>query len=482
TSVAHYLIDPEMKHDLTFVAAKYLDYSVIEQETTTPKAKPKVLSREDAAIRFGEIADISLQLYTVLSEAIKQQGLEPLLTNIEMPLVRVLADMEWNGVRIDVKELARLESDFTTRLNEMQSKIYELAGGSFNISSPMQVGEVLFERMKIDSNAKRTKKGGYSTTEEILEKLRPANPIVDLILKYRALKKLLTTYVSALPAMVNPNTGKIHTSFNQTVTATGRISSTNPNLQNIPIRSDDGREIRRAFIADPGDLIMSADYSQIELRLMAVMSGDKDMIDAFLSGEDIHRATAAKIYHETLEDVTETQRRNAKTANFGIIYGISAFGLSERLGISRAEAKELIDGYFRTYPGIREFMNSSIEQARENGYVSTVKGRKRMLPDINSRSSVVRGYAERNAINAPIQGSAADIIKLAMVEIDRHINEAGLKSKMILQVHDELVFNVKPEELPELQKIVATDMEGAFSAAVPLTVSSGTGTNWLEAH
>ena len=482
TSVAHYLIDPEMKHDLTFVAAKYLDYSVIEQETTTPKAKPKVLSREDAAIRFGEIADISLQLYSVLSEAIKLQGLEPLLTNIEMPLVRVLADMEWNGVRIDVKELARLESDFTTRLNEMQSKIYELAGGSFNISSPMQVGEVLFERMKIDSNAKRTKKGGYSTTEEILEKLRPANPIVDLILKYRALKKLLTTYVSALPAMVNPNTGKIHTSFNQTVTATGRISSTNPNLQNIPIRSDDGREIRRAFIADPGDLIMSADYSQIELRLMAVMSGDKDMIDAFLSGEDIHRATAAKIYHETLEDVTETQRRNAKTANFGIIYGISAFGLSERLGISRAEAKELIDGYFRTYPGIREFMNSSIEQARENGYVSTVKGRKRMLPDINSRSSVVRGYAERNAINAPIQGSAADIIKLAMVEIDRHINEAGLKSKMILQVHDELVFNVKPEELPELQKIVATDMEGAFSAAVPLTVSSGTGTNWLEAH
>ncbi|MDE6049634.1 MAG: DNA polymerase I [Paramuribaculum sp.] len=482
TSVAHYLIDPEMKHELSFVASKYLDYALIEPETATPKSKAAPLSREDAAIRFGEIADITLRLYPILAKVISEQNLEPLLTSIEMPLVRVLADMEWTGVRIDVRELAELERRFTARLNEMESKIFELAGGSFNISSPMQVGEVLFERMKIDSNAKRTKKGGYSTTEEILEKLRPANPIVDLILQHRALKKLLTTYVKALPAMVNPATGKIHTSFNQTVTATGRISSTNPNLQNIPIRSDDGREIRRAFVADPGDLLMSADYSQIELRLMAVMSGDKDMIDAFLSGEDIHRATAAKIYHESLQDVTDTQRRNAKTANFGIIYGISAFGLSERLGIPRAEAKTLIDGYFRTYPGVKEYMNRSVEQAKQQGYVTTVKGRKRMLPDINSRSSVVRGYAERNAINAPLQGSAADIIKLAMVEIDRHIAEAGLESRMILQVHDELVFNVKPDELPELQKIVIKDMEGAFSAAVPLTVSSGTGTNWLEAH
>ncbi len=485
TSVAHYLIDPEMKHELAYVSRKYLNYSIIEPEPAPPGRPPKNqpgMSREEAATKFGEQADITLRLYDELTHIIKEQDLEPLLTSIEMPLVRVLAEMEWNGVRIDVMELSRLDKQFTERLRDMEQKIFQLAGGPFNISSPMQVGEVLFDRLKIDTNAKRTKKGGYSTTEEILEKLRAANPIVDLILQYRALKKLLTTYVKALPAMVNPVTGKIHTSFNQTVTATGRISSTNPNLQNIPIRSDDGREIRCAFIPEPGDLLLSADYSQIELRLMAVLSHDKDMIDAFLSGEDIHRATAAKVYHEAIEDVTDTQRRNAKTANFGIIYGISAFGLSERLGIPRAEAKMLIDGYFRTYPGVKEYMNSSIEYAREHGFVATLKGRKRFLPDINSRSAVVRGYAERNAINAPLQGSAADIIKLAMVEIDRHMTEAGLQSKMILQVHDELVFNVKPEELPKLQEIVVRDMEGAFSAVVPLTVSSGTGMNWLEAH
>ncbi len=485
TSVAHYLIDPEMKHELAYVSRKYLNYSIIEPEPAPPGRPPKNqpgMSREEAATKFGEQADITLRLYDELTHIIKEQDLEPLLTSIEMPLVRVLAEMEWNGVRIDVMELSRLDKQFTERLRDMEQKIFQLAGGPFNISSPMQVGEVLFDRLKIDTNAKRTKKGGYSTTEEILEKLRAANPIVDLILQYRALKKLLTTYVKALPAMVNPVTGKIHTSFNQTVTATGRISSTNPNLQNIPIRSDDGREIRRAFIPEPGDLLLSADYSQIELRLMAVLSHDKDMIDAFLSGEDIHRATAAKVYHEAIEDVTDTQRRNAKTANFGIIYGISAFGLSERLGIPRAEAKMLIDGYFRTYPGVKEYMNSSIEYAREHGFVATLKGRKRFLPDINSRSAVVGGYAERNAINAPLQGSAADIIKLAMVEIDRHMTEAGLQSKMILQVHDELVFNVKPEELPKLQEIVVRDMEGAFSAVVPLTVSSGTGMNWLEAH
>lgn len=485
TSVAHYIIDPEMKHELSYVSRKYLNYSIMEPEPVPTGRPPKNqpgMSREEAAAKFGEQADITLRLYSELTAIIKEQDLELLLTSIEMPLVRVLAEMEWTGVRIDVMELSRLDKQFTKRLREMEQKIFELAGGPFNISSPMQVGEVLFDRLKIDTNAKRTKKGGYSTTEEILEKLRAANPIVDLILQYRALKKLLTTYVKALPAMVNPATGKIHTSFNQTVTATGRISSTNPNLQNIPIRSDDGREIRRAFIPEPGDLLLSADHSQIELRLMAVLSRDKDMIDAFLSGADIHSATAAKIYHEAIEDVTDTQRRNAKTANFGIIYGISAFGLSERLGIPRAEAKMLIDGYFHTYPGVKEYMNRSIEYAREHGFVATLKGRKRFLPDINSRSAVVRGYAERNAINAPLQGSAADIIKLAMVEIDRHIAEAGLKSRMILQVHDELVFNVKPEELPKLQEIVVRDMEGAFSAAVPLTVSSGTGRNWLEAH
>lgn len=486
TSVAHYLLDPEMKHTMPYIAGKYLGYSPVDMDADgsarTARSKQRALTREELTEKYCELADLTLRLYGALAPKVEEDGLKPLMDTIELPLVRVLADMEWTGVRIDVRELARLSERFTARLREMERKIFDIAGGEFNLSSPMQVGEVLFGRLQIDKDAKRTKKGGYSTTEEILEKLRPANPIVDLILQHRALKKLLTTYINALPALVNPSTGKIHTSYNQTVTATGRISSTNPNLQNIPIRSDDGREIRRAFIAEPGDLILSADYSQIELRLMADMSGDPDMIEAFLSGADIHRATAAKIYHESLEDVTDTQRRNAKTANFGIIYGISAFGLSERLGIPRAEAKMLIDGYFRTYPGVKAYMERSIEQARDKGYVTTIMGRKRILPDIHSRSAVVRGYAERNAINAPLQGSAADIIKLAMVEIDRHIRQAGLRSRMIMQVHDELVFNVKPEELPRLQEIIVRDMEGAFSSRVPLTVASGTGTNWLEAH
>ncbi|MDE5920118.1 MAG: DNA polymerase I, partial [Paramuribaculum sp.] len=333
-----------------------------------------------------------------------------------------------------------------------------------------QVGRILFEKLQIDNNGKRTKKGGYSSTEEILEKLRPTHKIVDLILRHRSLRKLLTTYVNALPGMVNSATGKIHTSYNQTVTATGRISSANPNLQNIPIRSDDGREIRSAFVADPGNIIMSADYSQIELRLIADLSGDPDMIEAFGSGEDIHRATAAKIYHVSLPDVSETQRRNAKTANFGIIYGISAFGLSERLGIPRAEARELIEGYFATYPRIRAYMEENVADARRNGYVSTVMGRKRFLPEINSRNATVRNYAERNAVNAPIQGSAADIIKRAMVDIYRAIGEAGLKSRMIIQVHDELVFNVIPDELPRLQEIVCRLMDKDYVGGVRLGV------------
>ncbi len=364
----------------------------------------------------------------------------------------------------------------------MEQEIYNLAGRSFNISSPAQVGEVLFDHLQLMEGAKRTKKGSYSTTEEILEKLRPVHPIVDLILRYRALRKLLTTYVNALPALVNPTTGKIHTSYNQTVTATGRISSTNPNLQNIPIRSDDGREIRRAFIPEPGHLIMSADYSQIELRLIADLSGDQAMIEAFHSGADIHRATAAKIYHERLEDVTDTQRRNAKTANFGISYGISAFGLSERLGIPRSEAKMLIDGYFASYPKVAEYLESNRAMAREKGYVTTIMGRKRMIPEINSRSAVVRGYAERNAINAPVQGSAADIIKAAMVAIARAISAEGLGSRMIMQVHDELVFDVVPEELPRLQELVTSLMENAYNGHVRLDVASGVGENWLQAH
>lgn len=479
TSVAHYLIDPEMKHTLDFVASKYLGYSMI-QEAKGRGAKPMTQSeRREAAC---EAADVSLRLRPILSSKLKEMDLEDLYRDIELPLIEVLGVMEYTGVRVDTNELIRLNKNFSERLDQMEKEIHDLAGEPFNISSPAQVGMILFDKLEIDSSAKKTKKGTYSTTEEILEKLRPKHPIVDLILRYRALKKLLTTYVSALPALVNPRTGKIHTLYNQTGTATGRISSANPNLQNIPIRSEDGKEIRRAFIADRDNILMSADYSQIELRLIADISGDPGMIEAFREGADIHRATAAKIYHEKPEDVTDTQRRNAKTANFGIAYGISAFGLSERLGIPRAEAKMLIDGYFRSYPAIRAYMENTIESARENGYVKTIMGRKRFLPDINSRSGVVRSYAERNAINAPIQGSAADIIKKAMVDIFRHIGERGMKSRMIMQVHDELVFNVVPSELPELERIVVTDMVNAYHGKVNMEVAAGTGRNWLEAH
>ncbi len=469
TSVAHYLLDPEMKHTLEAVAARYLDYQFL-------------LDDAPASDRLCEAAAVTLRLFAKLDLLVHEQELQPLLDDIELPLTAVLADMEWTGVRIDSTDLARLSAEFTSRLEDMEQEIYNLAGRSFNISSPAQVGEVLFDHLQLMEGAKRTKKGSYSTTEEILEKLRPVHPIVDLILRYRALRKLLTTYVNALPALVNPTTGKIHTSYNQTVTATGRISSTNPNLQNIPIRSDDGREIRRAFIPEPGHLIMSADYSQIELRLIADLSGDQAMIEAFHSGADIHRATAAKIYHERLEDVTDTQRRNAKTANFGISYGISAFGLSERLGIPRSEAKMLIDGYFASYPKVAEYLESNRAMAREKGYVTTIMGRKRMIPEINSRSAVVRGYAERNAINAPVQGSAADIIKAAMVAIARAISAEGLGSRMIMQVHDELVFDVVPEELPRLQELVTSLMENAYNGHVRLDVASGVGENWLQAH
>lgn len=484
TSVAHYLLDPEKKHTLTYVAGSYLDYTTLDanDETARSQRKLKPPTEAEAIERTQEFADISRRLYARLNECIRRQSMTKLLDEIELPLTAVLAEMEWTGVRIDSNELAKLAAEFTARLNALEGEIFNLAGMQFNIASPMQVGEVLFDRLELMPGAKRTKKGSYSTTEEILEKLRPLHPIVDLILRYRALRKLLTTYVLALPELVNPATGKIHTSYNQTVTATGRISSTNPNLQNIPIRSDDGREIRRAFIPDAGNLIMSADYSQIELRLIADLSGDPTMIEAFHSGVDVHRATAAKIYHESLDNVTDTQRRNAKTANFGISYGISAFGLSERLGIPRAEAKMLIDGYFATYPKVRDYLENTKEFARQNGYVTTIMGRKRMIPEIQSRSAVVRGYAERNAINAPVQGSAADIIKVAMVNIAREIQRGGFKSRMIMQVHDELVFDVVPDELARLQELVVRLMEGAYDGQVRLEVASGVGENWLEAH
>ncbi|MCM1519226.1 MAG: DNA polymerase I [Lachnoclostridium sp.] len=473
TSVAHYVIDPEMKHELPQVTLKYLELE-IPQAMSAPMTEP--------CLR----ADLALRLMEPLAWEVEQRGMTPLMLDIEFPLIGVLASMEWTGVRIDTEVLADLADGLRERLAGYEDEIYSLAGRRFNIASPSQVGIVLFEELKIDAEtgtkAKRTSRGSYSTTEQILEQYEAKVPIVSLILKYRRLKKLLTTYLEALPAMVNPVTGRIHTSYNQTVTATGRISSNNPNLQNIPIRTDDGREIRRGFIPDDGDLMMSADYSQIELRLIADLSGDKDMIDAFNSGADIHRVTAAKIYHEPLEEITDDQRRHAKTANFGIIYGISAFGLAQRLGISRTEAKHLIDGYFATYPRIKEYLNEAVENARRDGFVTTRMGRRRYLPEINSRNATVRSYAERNAVNAPIQGTAADIIKLAMIMIHRDMTDRGMASRMIMQVHDELIFNVVPSELPELQKIVESRMMGAYSGAVPLEVSMGVAPNWLEAH
>lgn len=483
TSVAHYLLKPEMRHNIETVAFDLLGYQTMCYAMTEPERR-----KEYSAVtlmsdrRVAETAYISLRLMPELNAALEQTGQTKLLHEIELPFIPVLAAMETEGVRVDVEELSKLSLSMTARLEALEAQAYELAGEQFNISSPSQVGEILFGKMQIDPKAKKTKRGAWSTTEEILEKYRHTVPIVDVILKVRALKKLLGTYIDALPKLINPVTGKIHTTYNQIVTATGRISSTNPNLQNIPVRTDDGRDIRRAFIPDRGCVMLAADYSQIELRLMADFSGDKEMLHAFASGEDIHRSTAAKIYHLPIEEVTPDMRRKAKTANFGIIYGISAFGLSERLEIPRSEAKMLIDGYLTTYPGVAEYMNNAILSAREQGYVTTIKGRKRYLPDIASRNATVRGYAERNAINAPLQGSAADIIKIAMIAIDREIRARRLRSRMIMQVHDELVFNVYPDELAELQAMVIKEMSGAYSGRVPLEVGAGVGANWLEAH
>jgi len=483
TSVAHYLIQSEMKHSLPSLAFKYLGYMMGNNEEESPIYKPGVAIDElSVANVMCEIADVTLRISEKFKNILAEKNLTNLMVEIELPFVKVLAGMEIEGVRIDVGELGKLSQQLTMRMLRMEQEVYQLAGGEFNISSPMQVGEVLFERLKIDPKAKRTKRGAYSTTEEILEKYRQSHSIVDLILKIRGLRKLLSTYINALPELINPATGKIHTSYNQTITATGRISSANPNLQNIPIRTDDGREIRRAFVSDENCVLYSADYSQIELRLIADMSGDESMIDAFKMGADIHRATAAKIYNVPIDEVTDEQRRYAKTANFGIIYGISAFGLSERLAISRSEAKKLINGYYETYPQLRQYMDDSIERVRKEGYVSTIKGRRRYLPDINSRNAVVRGYAERNAVNAPIQGSAADIIKIAMININRDFAKKGLRSKMIMQVHDELVFNVIQDELEVVDAIVKREMENAYHGRVALTVSAGVGRNWLEAH
>ena len=457
------------------------------EELIGPKGKNQLSMRnvpvEQIAEYAAEDADITLKLKNYFAPELKKEGLESLFTTIEMPLIYVLVEMEATGVTLDTVALKQSSGELTASMNKLEQEVYELAGTEFNINSTKQVGEILFDRLKLDEKAKKTKTGGYSTSEDVLEKLRSKHPIIGKLLEYRGLKKLLSTYIDALPELINPQTGKIHTSFNQAVTSTGRLSSTNPNLQNIPVRDDLGREIRKAFIPDNTDcLFFSADYSQIELRIMAHLSGDPHMIEAFQSGADIHAATAAKIYGIPVEEVTSDMRRKAKTANFGIIYGISVFGLAERLGIPRSESKELIDGYFSTYPRIKEYMEESIKVAKEKGYVETIFKRKRFLSDINSHNAVVRGYAERNAINAPIQGSAADIIKLAMVRIYERFEEEGLKSKMILQVHDELNFNVYKEEAEEVKKIVLEEMENVMKLRVPLIADCGEGENWLEAH
>lgn len=486
-AIAHYLLQPEMSHSINRLAEIYLkkilpDYQ-LPATAKANKFNPALsLEIEDIAKVACARAAACLELKPVFDKKLEEEKMAHLLHDIELPLVEVLADMEHTGVRIDTDALAAYSKALTQRLADIERACIDLAGIQFNVGSPAQVGEVLFDKLKIDEKAKKTKTGQYSTTEEVLEKLSGKHPIVGKILEFRKIKKLLSTYVNALPELINPHTGKIHTTYNQTVTATGRLSSTNPNLQNIPIRNDDGREIRKAFIPDDGHSFFSADYSQIELRIVANISKDEALVEAFLAGEDIHRATAAKIFHECTEDVTDDQRRKAKTANFGMIYGISAFGLSERLQIPRSEAKQLIEGYFKTFPGVRRFMDQSIEMAKEKGFVTTLFGRRRMLPDITSRNAVVRGYAERNAINAPIQGTAADIIKIAMNRIYRRFDREGIRSKMLLQVHDELNFDVVPGEEDSVSRIVKEEMEAAFSGTVPLVADCGSGANWLEAH
>ena len=486
TMLAHYVVQPEQRHNMDLLAENYLHYRTIPIEALIGSGRTQ---RNMADLKPKEIvdyacedADVTLRLYPILKQEMEKYEVTSVFTNIEMPLLPVLARMERNGVCLDTAALEETGRNFTERMQQLETEIYELAGHEFTITSPKQVGTVLFDELQISAKVKKTKTGQYSTSEEVLETLRDKHPIVEKILQHRALKKLLSTYVEALPKLINPDTGHIHTSFNQAVTATGRLSSSNPNLQNIPVRGEDGREIRRAFVPESGEVFFSADYSQIELRIMAHLSEDEHMVADFNSGLDIHAATAARIFHKTVEEVDRDERRKAKTANFGIIYGISAFGLSERMSVSRAEAKELIENYFSTYPKVRDYMNESIERAKETGYITTQFGRRRYLADINAGNATVRGYAERNAVNAPIQGTAADIIKLAMIAIDRRLRKEQLKARMILQVHDELNFSVPPTELEQVRQLVVEEMERAFQMKVPLVAECGEGTNWLEAH
>lgn len=487
TMIAHYVLQPEQKHNMDILAETLLNYQTVHiDELIGPKGKGQKSMRDLSPAQVcdyaAEDADITLRLYNVLKPRLKETNVEQLFYDIEMPLVPVLADMETTGVRLDTEALAETSKVLTERMKQIERNIYELAGHEFNIASPKQVGEVLFGEMKIVEKPKKTKTGQYVTSEEVLQQLRSKAPIVADILEHRGLKKLLGTYVDALPKLINPRTGHIHTSFNQAVTATGRLSSSDPNLQNIPVRGEDGKEIRKCFIPEPGELFFSADYSQIELRVMAHLSGDKNMIEAFREGYDIHAATAARIYKEKIEDVSRDQRTKAKRANFGIIYGITVFGLAERLEISRDEAKQLIDGYFETFPDVHAYMEKAKELAREHGYAETFFHRRRYLPDITSHNATVRNFAERNAINAPIQGSAADIIKIAMVKIYERFRKEGIRSRMILQVHDELNFSVVPEEKEKVERIVLEEMQNAYPLQVPLVADSGWGKNWLEAH
>ena len=487
TMIAHYLIQPELHHNMDYMAETLLGYQTIHiEELLGPKGKKQKnmrdLSPTDIYEYAAEDADITLRLKNVLGPRLKELGVEELFWNIEMPLVRVLADMELNGVCLDTEALQDTSKIFTERMKQYEQEIYKEAGEEFNISSPKQVGDILFGKMQILDKPKKTKTGQYVTSEEVLQSLESKNPIVRNILNYRGMKKLLSTYIDALPKLINPRTGHIHTSFNQALTATGRLSSSDPNLQNIPVRTDDGKEIRKCFIPEEGCLFFSADYSQIELRIMAHLSEDENMMEAFREGHDIHRATAAKIWHEDIDKVTDAQRKKAKQANFGIIYGITTYGLAQRMDIPNSEAKELIEGYFRTFPKVQAYMEQAKEEARAKGYAETLFHRRRYLADINSRNATVRGFAERNAINAPIQGTEADIIKVAMVRIWERFKKEGIRSKMILQVHDELNFSVYPEEREQVERIVIEEMQNAYPLNVPLTADAGWGKNWLEAH
>lgn len=487
TMIAHYLLQPELRHNMDYMADVYLNYETMPIEKLIgPKGKNQKnmgdLDQREIFEYAAEDADITLRLKNVFEPRIKESDACHLFYDVEMPLVRVLAEMEMNGVSLDVNALAETSEEMKGRIENIEKEIFELAGEEFSITSPKQVGEILFDKLKIIDKPKKTKTGQYVTSEEVLQSLKSKHKIVELILEHRGLKKLLGTYIDALPKLINKRTGHIHTTFNQTVTATGRLSSSDPNLQNIPIRGEDGKEIRKAFVPEEGCLFFSADYSQIELRVMAHLSGDKNMIGAFSEGDDIHASTAAKIYKKSIEDVTRDERTKAKRANFGIIYGITVWGLADRLDISRGEAKELIDGYFATYPDVKAYMDQSIKRTREYEFAETLFGRRRYLPDINSRNATVRGFAERNAVNAPIQGTAADIIKIAMVNIYNRFKEENLKSKMILQVHDELNFSVVPEEKDIVEKIVLDEMQNAYKLRVPLIADAGWGENWLEAH